>query len=117
MHHVTILDTTDLVEELEAGIGYYIEPSDHLEFFQQLFQILDLHSPMDLTDRNVLTFESLIFAHRLPINRTATDKVAYRILVKLWQKLQYHKFYVNGSLMYFPFSMHGKDLCVRRYDS
>lgn len=117
MNHITIILTTDLVEDFEHELGFHLDSRDHLEIFNQLFQILDKHSPMDLTDRNVLTYDSLLFANHLKVDRIAVDHIAYRMMVQLWQRLHYHNFYVNNALMYFPFSMNGKDLCVRRYNS
>lgn len=117
MHHVTILNTTELVDNFERSIGYYLTPEDHFEIFNQLFQRLDESTPFDLSDKNLLSFESFVFANHLTLDHATVNRIAYRMLVPLWQMFQAHNFYTNGALMYFPFSMNGRDLCVRRYNS
>lgn len=115
LHEVIILDTMEMLEEFERSLGYQISPEDRLELFHQLFLILDQHSPLDLDDRNILTYDSFVFANHLSVDHVAVDKLAYHLMVKVWHELQQRGFYINGELMYFPFSMQGWDLCVRRY--
>lgn len=117
MHHVTILDTTDLVEDFERSLGYHLGDEDRLEIFNQIFQLLDQHTPPELVNRKLLYYDALVFANHLKVDHVAVDQIAYRLLVKVWQVCQARNFYVDGSLMYFPFGMHGMDLCVRRYNS
>lgn len=117
MQHITILDTTAMVEQFLHTTGLQLDSIDLHEIFQQLFQILDKHTPLDLTDRNVLYYDRLLFANHLKVDHEAVDRAAYRLMVQLWPLLQQHNFYTQGELMYFPFSMNGWDLCVRRYNS
>jgi hypothetical protein len=114
MHEITIIDTMEMVEEFERGLGYQICQEDRLQIFQQLFWILDSNTPLDLTDRNILDYSSLIFANHLSVNHEAVDKLAYHLMVRLWPELRARGFYIDGALMYIPFSMQGWDLCVRR---
>jgi hypothetical protein len=114
MHDVTILDTMEMVTNFEQALGYTISPEDRLQIFRQLFYILDEASPMDMYDRQVLTYDELVFANHLNVDRAAVDKLAYHLLVQLWQLLQEHGLYVNNTLMYIPYAIQGWDLCVRR---
>ncbi len=115
MHEVTILDTMELVEEFERSLGYTLSSDDRLEIFKQLFEILDKQTPIDLYDRNILTYEQLLFANHLKVDRVAVDRLAYHLMVGVWALMQERKLFINGELRYFPFSMQGWDLCVRYY--
>ena len=115
--NLTIFETEDLIAAFEIQFGWQLGPTDHLEIFNQLFQILDRHAPIDLIDRKVLTYESLVFANHLTFDPAVVDQIARRLLSGLWGRLIEHEFYIDGVLMYFPYSMHGYDLCVRRYHS
>jgi hypothetical protein len=117
LHEVTIMDTMEMVETFERAVGYQLCPEDRLEIFHQLFLILAQNTPLDLDDRNVLDYDSLIFANHLNVNKEAVDQAAYNLMVKLWNDLQGRGFYVNGVLDYFPFAMVGWDLSVRHYKS
>lgn len=117
MDHIKILDTTDITCRFEAAVGCRLSDADCLEFYHQLFQLLDQHTPMDLTDRRVLDYSRFVFTNHLKINEVELDRVAYGILIPLWQHITLQGFYVNGSLMYFPISMQYTDLCLRRYNS
>jgi hypothetical protein len=115
--HYTVFDTTDLVDNLESFLNAGLSSEDHFQLFDQLFQVLDKHHPSELSDRSILDYSSLIFANHLTFNRNAVDEIVFDILERLYQRLQEHRFYVNGALMYFPFKMNGPDLCVRRYQN
>lgn len=115
MHDVTIISTTEMLEEFEEALGYQLSEKDRLEVFHQLFLILNEHTPLDLDDRNILQYDSLLFANHLNVNHDAVDRIAYHLMVKLWPLLQAHGFYGSHGLDYFPFSMLGTDLCVRFY--
>jgi hypothetical protein len=123
MHDVTILDTMELTERFEASLQHYICNEDRLEFYRQLFVLLDQPNGLDgcavklLNGVNILDYESFVFANHLKLDFTTLNKIVYDILVQVQLMLKHRNFYVNGSLMYFPFSMNGMDLCVRRYNS
>lgn len=117
INSITIFDTQDMLTEFEERLGCVLKAVDRLELFHQLFQILDKHTPPDLTDRKILSYDSLVFANHLKVDAIAVDAIAYHLLVQVWQRLQQQGCYIDDKLMYFPFSMHGKDLCVRRYNS
>jgi len=112
---VTILDTMEMVEDFEMQLGYRLCQEDRLEVFHQLFLILDRHSPLDMDDRNILQYDSLMFANHLNVDHVAVDRIAYNLMVRLWAVLQERGFYVNGELRYLPFAMQGWDLSVRYY--
>lgn len=112
---ITILDTAEMVMEFERDLGYTLIPEDRLEIFNQLFLILANHSPLDLDDRNILAYDSLVFANHLNVDRVAVDRLAYHLMVRIWNDVQARGFYINGELAYFPYSMAGWDLCVRYY--
>lgn len=115
MHKITIIDTMPMLMDFEAGFGYTLCEDDRLELFKQLFFILDQHTPLDMYDRNILTYDNFIFANHLRVDREAIDRLAYHLLVAVWDDIRHRGFYIDGALMYFPFSMQGWDLCVRRY--
>ena len=117
MDHVKILDTTELLDSFEADLGTPLGMDDHLELFHQLFQLLDQTTPMQLMGRKILAYDRLVFANHLKVDEVAVDRFAWDLLNELYRDLYQKEFYVNGALMYFPFSMNGYDLCVRRYNS
>lgn len=115
MHEVTILDTSLMVGEFELALGYTLSREDLLEVFKQLFFILEKNVPLDLTDRNILSYDSLVFANHLNVDHTAVDAIAYHLMVKTWQLMRERGLYINNELRYFPFCMQARDLCVRYY--
>lgn len=114
---LTIIRTCELIEHFENSLNMNLNQEDMFELFQQLFDILDHNSPVDLYDRNVLTFAGFMFTNHLTVDRQKADKVAYEILVQLFKILNDQKFYVNGVLLFFPYVMVGKDLACRRFKS
>jgi hypothetical protein len=114
MYDVTILDTMEMVTGFEHALGYSISPEDKLQVFRQLFYILDECTPLDMYDRKILSYDELLFANHLNVDHDAVDKIAYHLLVHLWQLLQDRGLYSDGRLMYIPYSIQGWDLCVHR---
>jgi hypothetical protein len=114
---ITILDTMELVVDFEQKLGYELTPEDRLEIFHQIFLMINQHSALDLDDKDVLDYDSLVFANYLNVDHAAVDRIAYNLMVKVWHLCHQRGFYINGELRYMPFAMHGWDLSVRYYQN
>ncbi len=114
---LVVLPTVDLVESFERHLQHSLTPQDTLELFEQLFTLMQEKSPLDRNDVDLLEFDRFVFTHHLTVDREATNRAAYTMMLGIYQVLLSLGLVVDYEIQHFPHNLVYKDLIVRRFNS